>query len=106
MENIAYKRVLLKLSGESLAGSKGTGIDFQKVLDTCEEIKEIVRQRLIECRKEKHLTQTDVGLIVNKKKTTVATWEQGKTMPDIETLYNLAKYYGKTINYMFGESDE
>lgn len=71
-----------------------------------EEIKEIVRQRLIECRKEQHLTQTDVGLIVNKKKTTVATWEQGKTMPDIETLYNLAKYYGKTINYMFGESDE
>ncbi len=36
-----YKRVLLKLSGESLAGSKGTGIDFQKVLDTCAEIKEI-----------------------------------------------------------------
>ena len=36
-----YKRVLLKLSGESLAGSKGTGIDFQKVLDTCSEIKEI-----------------------------------------------------------------
>jgi len=37
-----YKRVLLKLSGESLAGSKGTGIDFQKVLEICSEIKEIV----------------------------------------------------------------
>lgn len=36
-----YKRVLLKLSGESLAGSKGTGIDFEKVLNTCSEIKEI-----------------------------------------------------------------
>ena len=36
-----YKRVLLKLSGESLAGSKGTGIDFEKVLDVCREIKEI-----------------------------------------------------------------
>ena len=36
-----YKRILLKLSGESLAGSKGTGIDFDKVLDTCKEIKEI-----------------------------------------------------------------
>ena len=36
-----YKRILLKLSGEALAGSKGTGIDFEKVLDVCREIKEI-----------------------------------------------------------------
>lgn len=36
-----YKRILLKLSGESLAGSKGMGIDFDKVLDVCREIKEI-----------------------------------------------------------------
>ncbi len=27
-----YKRVLLKLSGEVLAGEKGSGIDFDKVL--------------------------------------------------------------------------
>lgn len=37
-----YKRILLKLSGESLAGEKGTGIDFNKVLDICSEIKEII----------------------------------------------------------------
>ena len=36
-----YKRILLKLSGESLAGSKKNGIDFEKVLSICEEIKEI-----------------------------------------------------------------
>ena len=39
-----YKRVLLKLSGESLAGSKGTGIDFDKVLDICREIKEVAEK--------------------------------------------------------------
>lgn len=38
-----YKRILLKLSGESLAGSKGTGIDFDKVLDVCKEITEIAK---------------------------------------------------------------
>lgn len=38
-----YKRILLKLSGESLAGSKGTGIDFEKVLDVCKEIMEIAK---------------------------------------------------------------
>lgn len=69
------------------------------------DIREIVRQKLIECRKEKNLTQTQVGEIVGKKKTTVATWEQGKTMPDIDTLYQLSKYYGKSINYMYGEND-
>ena len=36
-----FKRILLKLSGESLSGSKGTGIDFDKVLDVCREIKEV-----------------------------------------------------------------
>ncbi|MBQ7105953.1 MAG: UMP kinase [Clostridia bacterium] len=38
----AYKRVLIKLSGEALSGSKGTGIDFDKVLEVCTAIKEVV----------------------------------------------------------------
>lgn len=37
-----YKRVLLKLSGEVLAGEKGSGIDFDKVLDVCERVKTCV----------------------------------------------------------------
>ena len=37
-----YKRVLLKLSGEVLAGSKGSGIDFDKVLEVCERVKTCV----------------------------------------------------------------
>ena len=37
-----YKRILLKLSGEVLAGDKNTGIDFNRVLELAEEIKECV----------------------------------------------------------------
>lgn len=37
-----YKRVLLKLSGEVLAGEKGTGIDFDKVTNVCKRIKTCV----------------------------------------------------------------
>ncbi len=37
-----YKRVLLKLSGEVLAGNKGAGIDFEKVLEVCERVKTCV----------------------------------------------------------------
>ncbi len=37
-----YKRILLKLSGESLAGKAGHGIDFDTVLDICEPVKQCV----------------------------------------------------------------
>lgn len=36
----AYKRILLKLSGEVLAGEKGSGIDFDTVNSICAVIKE------------------------------------------------------------------
>lgn len=39
---LKYKRVLLKLSGESLSGSIGHGIDFDTVVRICEPIKKIV----------------------------------------------------------------
>lgn len=37
-----YKRILLKLSGESLAGNNKHGIDFDTVLEICKPIKECV----------------------------------------------------------------
>jgi len=38
----AYKRVLLKISGEALAGEKRTGIDFDVLRSVCEAVKECV----------------------------------------------------------------
>jgi len=35
-----YNRILLKLSGETLSGTDGKGIDFNSVLSICDEIKE------------------------------------------------------------------
>ena len=37
-----YNRILLKLSGESLAGDQKTGIDFDKVVEICKPIKKCV----------------------------------------------------------------
>lgn len=39
---LAYKRILLKISGEVLAGGKGMGIDYDTVLNICSEVKECV----------------------------------------------------------------
>lgn len=38
-----YKRVLLKLSGESLAGSQSHGIDFDKVLSICGPVRDCAK---------------------------------------------------------------
>lgn len=43
-----YNRILLKVSGESLAGDKKTGIDFERVLQICEEIKEVKEKTGVE----------------------------------------------------------
>jgi uridylate kinase len=42
METTKYKRIMLKLSGEALAGQNGFGIDFSVAQRIAEEIKELV----------------------------------------------------------------
>lgn len=36
-----YKRILLKLSGEAMAGEKGAGLDFDTVLSICSAVKKV-----------------------------------------------------------------
>lgn len=38
MDNLRYTRVMLKLSGEALAGNQGFGIDPQTIQDICQEL--------------------------------------------------------------------
>ena len=42
-DKYAYKRVLLKLSGEALAGEGGTGLDFRVMSDVCAVIAQAAR---------------------------------------------------------------
>ena len=37
---IKYKRILIKLSGEALAGNKGFGLDYPTILEICKNIKQ------------------------------------------------------------------
>ena len=41
MANPKYKRILIKLSGEALAGERGVGIDIQTVQKIAKEIQEV-----------------------------------------------------------------
>ena len=42
MSELKYKRILLKVSGEALAGEEGHGLDFTVLHDVCASIKECV----------------------------------------------------------------
>ena len=42
MSEVQYKRVLLKVSGEALAGAEGHGLDFNVINSVCASIKECV----------------------------------------------------------------
>jgi len=66
------------------------------------EIRTNIMKVLIECRKEKSLTQEQLADAFDLKPTTVASWEQGKSLPSPQMLYRLATYYKKTMNYMYG----
>ena len=42
MPDIKYKRILLKLSGEALAGDKKTGVDAETLGKICDQVKKVV----------------------------------------------------------------
>lgn len=67
------------------------------------EMRDKIRRTLIELRTENGLTQSEVGILVGKSSNAVASWEQGLSLPDVVTLYKLARHYNKTMDYMYGE---
>ncbi len=64
----------------------------------------VISMNLRKYREEKGLTQTELGEHFGKAKTTVASWEGGKSLPDAGLLYRLSKYLGVTIDDMYKES--
>lgn len=73
---------------------------------TDKEIRTKVMNILIQCRKESGLTQEELAEAVGSKPTTVASWEQGRSLPSIPMMYHLSQYYNKTISYMYGEEHD
>lgn len=53
------------------------------------EVRENIRLNIIKKRKEKHMTQKELAEYVNLKKNSVASWEQGLSSPDIDTMVQL-----------------
>jgi len=66
-----------------------------------EPIKITIAHNLIELRKAKNLTQSELAEMFSYSDKSVSKWEHGETTPDIETLKQLCDFYGVTIDYLF-----
>lgn len=69
-----------------------------------EDLRRIIRKNLILLRTQKGATQAEIGKLVGKSINAVGSWEQGLSLPDICTLYQLAKFYGVPIESIFEDT--
>ncbi len=61
--------------------------------------------RLKEIRKEKNLTQKQIIEILNCSQNKYASWEQGRTEPDIKSIKELCIIFNVTSDYLLGITD-
>lgn len=70
------------------------------------DIKSIVAYNLTQLRKAHGLTQIQLAEKFNYSDKAICRWEKGDTLPDINTLYALAEFYGVTMNDLVSEDFE
>ena len=61
-----------------------------------------IAQRIKDLRLSKHLTQKELAQLLNVKPTTVSGWELGRNEPSIDTLKDLARIFGVSVDDMAG----
>ena len=63
-------------------------------------------ERLSELRKERGLSQGDLGKVLGVTRWSVLNYEAGKNRPDYEGLMTLADYFGVSLDYLTGRTDQ
>lgn len=59
-------------------------------------------KKLKELRKEKGISQKELGEFLNVCNQAVSFWETGSREPDLDTLRDIAKYFDTSIDYLLG----
>lgn len=61
---------------------------------------------LRELRKSRDLSQGDLAKALSVHQTAVSQWETGRTMPDIDTITQVARYFNVSTDYLLGRDDD
>lgn len=62
--------------------------------------------RLKELRKEKRLSQEELGAIIGVAQSTMGSYERETREPSIDGILELAHYFDVSVDYLLGNSDE
>lgn len=62
--------------------------------------------RLKELREQRKLNMRQMAIILDVPYTTYVSWEKGEREPNSEKLVLLSRYFGCTVDYLIGLSDE
>ena len=69
-----------------------------------EDINKIIGNNLLRLRKDKKLTQLELAEQFNYSDKSISKWENGESLPSVEVLYNLANFYGTTLDGLTSEN--
>lgn len=64
------------------------------------------KSRLRGLRNESGLTQAELAKIFRIAPTTLSSWEQGRSKPDLEEVAQIASHFNVAIDYLLGATDE
>lgn len=63
---------------------------------------ESFKSKLKKARQDTGFTQREVAIELKISKSTIASYETGRTQPDIEMLGTLVDFYGVSANWLIG----
>lgn len=62
----------------------------------------MISKRIKQLRKERGMTQAELGSKLGVIKQTISSWETGVSNPNNETLAIMAKFFGVSVDYLLG----
>ncbi len=69
------------------------------------ENKNILGERLKKLRKEKNMTQEELGAILGRTKFNISNYEMGRRQPDNDTLRALSDFFDVSTDYLLGKTN-
>ena len=70
-----------------------------------EEITKITGKRIKQLRKQRNLTQEQLGKYLNLNRPVIANWERGDRNPTLDQFNKLAELFNVSIDYLVGREE-
>lgn len=70
-----------------------------------DNVNKIIGKNLLNLRKNAKLTQLELAEKFNYSDKTISKWESGESLPSVEVLFEIATFYGVTLNDLVSEQE-